>query len=129
MSDRLPFTLWDDLLGLPFAEGARGPQAFDCVGVLFEMQRRLGRSIPDCASNAELLADARRLWTRVTAPQPGDAVLLYSSEPAWHLGIVTDISPKPWFLHAYPKTGVIRSRLDRFPWKNQIEGYYRWTQS
>lgn len=129
MISPLPVTLWQHLLGLPFAEGGRGPEALDCVGLLLEMQRRLGNTIPDCASDVSLLADARQHWTRVDAPQPGDAVLLYSHDPAWHLGVVTDISPKVWMLHAYPKAGVIRSRLDRFPWKNQIEGYYRWTQS
>jgi cell wall-associated NlpC family hydrolase len=47
--------LYADLLGKPFADGGRGPDSFDCVGLAIEVQRRRGLDIPDfVSSQAEL---------------------------------------------------------------------------
>jgi cell wall-associated NlpC family hydrolase len=123
MSGCLPSALWLDLLGKPFREGARGPDAFDCVGLLIEMQRRLGRVVPDWSSDPLVLASALARWERVRVPDPGDGVLIYSVNPQWHVGVV---SGGGCMLHAHPDRGVARERIDAFPWHKRIEGFYRW---
>lgn len=35
-----------DLLGKPFAWGARGPDSFDCLGVVYEVLSRAGIAVP-----------------------------------------------------------------------------------
>ena len=126
MSDCLPESIWRDLLGRPYAEDARGPEQFDCVGLFLEIQRRLGRAVPPYPSDPMLVPAARKQWERVETPAPGDAVLIVSHDPPWHIAVVLETEPQPWMLHSNSAMGVVRSRMDRFPWRNQIEGYYRW---
>ena len=120
----LPLNLWIDLLGKPFADGGRGPDAYDCVGLLLEVQRRMGRSLPAWGSHARNLPGALARWELTDDPQPGDGILIRSSDPAWHIGIVCGDNH---MLHANPDAGqVVRERYNSFPWQNRIEGFYRW---
>jgi cell wall-associated NlpC family hydrolase len=123
MSKLIPAALWLDLLGKPFREGARGPDAFDCVGLMIEMQLRLGHPIRNWGSHARLLATGKKEWERVADPQPGDAILIYSDDPPWHIGTVCGGG---YMLHALPGAGVARERYNAFPWHKRIEGFYRW---
>lgn len=36
-----------DLVGLPYRDGGRGPDAYDCYGLVIEIFRRAGKSMPD----------------------------------------------------------------------------------
>jgi cell wall-associated NlpC family hydrolase len=119
----LPSALWFDLLGKPFASGARGPDAYDCVGLLIEIYRRMGITVPEWGSHVRELASARGLWMSVTEPIAGDAVLLRSDDPPWHVAVVTG---EGWMIHAHPASGVVRERYNAFPWQARIEGFYRW---
>lgn len=116
--------LWLDLLGKPFRDGARGPEAYDCVGVFLEIQRRLGRDIAAWGSHTRLLAAAKEQWALTAAPEPGDGILLHSINPPWHIATVCGHG---YMIHAHPDCGsVVRERYNRFPWHNRIEGFYRW---
>lgn len=119
----LPNTLWLDLLGKRFEDGARGPDTFDCVGLLLELQRRLGNDVPAWGSHARELAGAMARWERVEDVQAGDGILIYSDSPPWHIGVVTG---EGWMIHAHPSCGVVRERYNSFPWQARIEGFYRW---
>lgn len=123
MSATLPASLWIDLLGKPFQEGARGPAAYDCVGLLLELQRRLGIAAPEFASTPAQLAPALAYWERVSDPQPGDGILLRSDDPPWHVAVVCGGG---YMIHAHPSCGVVRERYNAFPWHKRIEGFYRW---
>jgi cell wall-associated NlpC family hydrolase len=48
----------NDLVGLPFSRGARGPAAFDCWGLVLEARRRLGLPLPPDFPSGELSPDA-----------------------------------------------------------------------
>ena len=120
----LPYSIWSDLLGKPFCSGGRGPDAFDCVGLLIEVERRLGHPIRNWSSHARFLASAKNEWERVTDPQPGDGILIYSTDPPWHVAVVCGGG---FMLHVNRDAGqVTRERYDAFPWHKRIEGFYRW---
>ena len=121
----LPYIFWCDLLGKPWRKDARGPDAYDCVGLLIEMLRRLGFTIPAYASDIGAIDLALFDWELVTDPQPGDAILIRSLNPRWHIGVV---SGPGWMLHSREGAGVLRERYNVFPWQARIEGFYRWRQ-
>jgi len=122
----LPASLWIDLLGKPWRKDARGPDAYDCVGLLLEIARRLGYLIPAYASTVSELDLARTHWEPTTDPQPGDAILVHSADPRWHVGVV---SGGGYMLHSTQDIGeVVRERYNSFPWQARLEGFYRWKQ-
>lgn len=118
----LPTSLWFDLLSKPFRDGARGPDAYDCVGLMLEVERRLGVELPPWGSHAREMAGALAHWTPVTDPQPGDGILFESDDPPWHIGVV---GGGGYMIHAHPSCGVARERYNTFPWQNRIRGFYR----
>lgn len=118
-----------DLVGKPFAEFGRGPQSYDCYGLVLEVSRRLGRPFPDygslpAASEGAIrrIEERRGELSHVTAPDVGDVILMAVSAPGRpdHLGIVTEPG---WFLHALPRRGACLSRISL--WTPFILGFYR----
>jgi cell wall-associated NlpC family hydrolase len=103
-----------DLLGLPFERGARGPDSYDCYGLVREMFRRAGIDVPDFASPGtieeieELISDEARKWRRVPIGTPG-AVLTFRVEGLGaHVGYMLG---NDRFIHAWEATGVTTERL------------------
>ena len=121
----IPYSLWADLLPKPWREDARGPDAYDCVGFFLEIERRLGFPVPAYASEVDAVALAVADWELVTDPQPGDAILIRSLNPRWHIGVVCGDG---YMLHSREGAGVANERYNSFPWKARIEGFYRWKQ-
>jgi cell wall-associated NlpC family hydrolase len=88
--------LYADLLDKPFREGARGPSAYDCVGLASEVLERLGRKLPPFVSDiAELhrqlaaggaLEDSRR----IEHPVAGCVALVRMVDDERHVGIMVD---------------------------------------
>lgn len=124
---------YDDLIGLPFEENGRGPAFYDCYGLALEVNRRLGKEIPDYAILVAHIVESiqqevdkhKHEFTRVSEPEPGDIVLI-RSEPGVgdHFGVIVE---RGAFLHASARTGdVHRVRLDHPFYKNRIEGIYRY---
>lgn len=121
----LPFFLYGDLLTTPYVRGGRSFAGLDCVGVFLELQHRLGRTLPAFESDPSIVAAARGDWTRVDTPEPGDAILIYSSDPRWH--VATVISPFQ-MIHGKEAAGVVVERYDSPEYSRRIEGFYRWKQ-
>ena len=136
----IPYSLWADLLPKPWRKDARGPDAYDCVGFFLEIERRLGFPVPAYASEVDAVALAVADWELVTDPQhsgssrtgpgpwgeqPGDAILIRSLNPRWHIGVVCGDG---YMLHSREGAGVAKERYNSFPWKARIEGFYRWKQ-
>jgi cell wall-associated NlpC family hydrolase len=121
----LPAGMWLDLLGLPWRKDARGPDAYDCVGLLLEIERRLGYPVPAYASELSELSLAMLRWEPVETPIPGDGILIRSADPRWHIGVVCGGG---YMLHSREGAGVVRERYNSLPWLNRIEGFYRWKQ-
>jgi cell wall-associated NlpC family hydrolase len=126
----LPAALYADLVGKPYAEGARGPAAYDCLGLAIELERRRGLAVPDfVSSEAELhrqLAAGGFLagLEPISAPEAGALVLMRSDHAAKvHLGVMTDAFS---MLHAAEAVGsVVRQRLADTFWKRRVLGFYR----
>lgn len=120
-----------DLIGRPFEFGARGPEAYDCWGLVMAVSRRFGRELPDFGAGCEFDPTAihtvfkrvRTAGRRVGSAQQGDVVTLNYPHPGWmgHVGIV--VAPN-LFLHARSSTGSICERLDAPQWRRRIEGFY-----
>jgi len=132
-SRRLSARLYSDLIGKPYRDAGRGPDAFDCLGLAIEMQRRQGRDVPDFASTIEefhrlyqpgaeghpgILGPAREIPTAV----PGCAVLLRMMGGELHLGTMLDA----WtMLHTQRGIGAACTEsLLRPVWQRRVIGYY-----
>jgi cell wall-associated NlpC family hydrolase len=125
---RLSPRLYADLIGKPFREHACGPQSYGCVGLLLEVMRRLGHTLPAYEHDAGALWVAvgdLGEWEKVAIPQAGDGVLLRSNDPPWHVGVLID--PQT-MIHAHPNAGVVVERIDGALYRRRIEGFYRCTK-
>lgn len=123
----LSAALYSDLIGKPFVDGARGPEAFDCWGVLQAIVRRMGGNPTDFPSDPALLQQAiSDEWQPLERHeiQPGDAILLRSPDPAyvWHVAVVLDGSK---MLHTRAGVGVCTERFDYPLHARRIAGFYR----
>jgi len=115
-----------DLIGVPFQYGGRGPDTYDCYGLLRELMRRDGTVIPDYLSPTDaprilaMFALGLSHWQQAPC-KPGTALLIQAGTFA-HCGYVLD---SMWFAHTWEKSGgVVKERLD--DWKHRIKGSYRY---
>jgi len=114
-----------DLTGRPYRRGARGPDAFDCWGLVLEARRRLGLALPpDIASLDLTRADVRALfhaerpagWVRVE-PRLGAIAL---AEDAAHAGVLVGLR----VLHTQARAGVVAWTLGH--WAANFGGLDCW---
>lgn len=84
----------DDLIGRPWRLGARGPEAFDCWGLVLVLAARCGRTVPPdwCSremtraeQRALMVGESRARTERLAGPVEG--AIAYS-ERAAHAGFV-----------------------------------------
>lgn len=113
----LPRELWQDLIGMPFQRGGRGPDTFDCYGLLLTLFQRQGLSPPTCPApmTEAALRDAYSVliphWHKCPV-HPG-AMLLFNDSGPYHVGVAID---DDLFIHAAERVGqVALDRLSR-PW-------------
>jgi len=117
----------DALIGVPFAYGGRGPDQYDCYGLVMECSRRCGITLPDFgfADNQALVAS----MMGVTMPQwqdtpcaPGAIVLLRVGKWVSHVGYMLDADR---MIHTWDKSGgVTVQRIE--DWKQRIVGFYKY---
>jgi cell wall-associated NlpC family hydrolase len=124
----LSFSLYGDLLGKPWREDARGPDAYDCLGLAIEVQRRRGLAVPDfISSEAELhrqMAAGGFLagCTKLEAAEAGAVALLKTGVNRHHLGIMLD---RYRILHTAEGTkGVVVERILGPLWERRVFGFY-----
>ena len=115
-----------DLIGKNFEFGGRGPDNYDCYGLLMEMFRRNGQEIPDYGSptkGSEIIAimlDRVQQW-RETDKHFGAAMLIRLPR-TMHVGFVL---PHNRFIHTWEKSGGITVERMR-EWERKIVGYYEY---
>lgn len=117
---------YEDLIGVPFEYGGRGPDKFDCYGLIMELYRRSGVALPDFKSPtvqaeiATLMACNNYLWERLEEPEPGAVILFRIGRFYSHVGMYLGGDS---FIHAYQDSGGVT--IDRLSdWHFRIEGFY-----
>lgn len=113
-----------DLIGAPFEYGARGPDSYDCYGLLMEMYKRIGIDVTDYGSSsqgAEIIAmmlSKVHEWGEVKA-RPGCAILI-KLPMSMHVGFLL---PFKKFIHTSRSTGGVTIEYLR-NWERRVLGYY-----
>ena len=126
-------------IGKPFADGGRGPDAYDCWGLVVMVYRDVfGVRIPldyDISAYATL-AVTRAFqsqmenpeWFRLAYPLAPAvvAMAIHPDHPELvnHAGVYVGIGV---VLHTTKPTGAILQRVDDPRIKGRIKGYYAWT--
>lgn len=122
-------------VGLPFEDMGRGPDRFDCWGLVRAvLQERLGASLPalddrygedsDRADLAALVNSQRGPWRPLAEADvgEGDCVLFRVAGHPSHVGVVV---ARGWMLHSRPGTGSVLERWDGPRWRPRVCGFYR----
>lgn len=113
-----------DLVGRPFVMGARGPDAYDCYGLVREMFRRTGKQVPDysterrdVATIAQILSGIRE-WRKVEFA-PG-VMALFQMRTCLHTSFIL---PYDKMIHCWEQSnGVCVERFST--WQGKVIGYY-----
>lgn len=114
-------------IGKPWIAGARGPDAFDCYGLLYWIYpRHYGFQIPEFVGvdAADHLAVRRAMrkeerakeqrwadWQLVATPRDGDAVAMGGAETLNHVGLFLKLPEGSGILHCRIGAGVIFQTL------------------
>ncbi len=119
---------YQDLVGIPFVDGGRTLQGFDCWGLVRYIYQQRGIQLPNYpidpknrdAVHQALVKGAASGWKKVEQPREGDVVLLeLAIGCANHVGVYIGRGD---FIHAYG-TSVVIDRLSH--WQSRIVGFYR----
>lgn len=122
-------SLYSDLIGKPFVLGGRGPDTFDCYGLVAELSHRLGKTIPDY-NRPETIEGVANLYDKyVTAWQPCEAKpgAIAAIRLGRHVQHVAMILPFGELIHTWEKTGGVCKEPVEF-WQRRIVGYYEFKE-
>jgi hypothetical protein len=125
----------NEYIGKEWGLGCVGPDRFDCLGLVREIQdKKYGIKIPEISVDSERLIsviramkghDAWLEWIRIDSPEDGCLVKLYRQAEPDHIGVWVD-ADGGGILHSSRKNGVQFDRpfaLMAMGWE-RIE-YYR----
>lgn len=104
-----------DLLGKTYKNGGRGPDAFDCSGLVYYIFKRAGVTLPATAE------DQGRIGIEVKreAILPGDLVV-FKIKRDFHVGIMLN---EQVFVHASRSKGVAIDNLSLPYWTKSLLGF------
>lgn len=129
-------TWWSDLVGLPYEDNARGPDRFDCWGLVrYVLLRERGIVLPlhdgvetrDIGAVSQQMAAQAALgpFVAVSDPAAFDVVLMTRS-PTTHVpGHVGIMVTSRQMLHVWRRTDSCVVRLDDYRVATRILGFYR----
>lgn len=114
------------LVGTPFRYGGRGPDAFDCYGLVMHIHALRGVELPDFGTPQDRdaipahMATVAMSWKQV-GPGP-HTVVLFRAGRTLHVGYTL---PGDKFIHTWESSGgVVIERLSQ--WAHRIVGYYQY---
>lgn len=118
-----------DLIGKPFLRGGRGPDSYDCAGLVVEVLRRRGIDlvIPDTpVDKGDQLTSMREIlaakWIPVPRAFPG--CLVYFKGLPGHVGVMLSAFS---FIHVADAVGqVCIERLEGSVWPRRFDGFYEY---
>lgn len=124
-------------IGLPYEKGARGPDAWDCWGLLLKVHAeqfdivhpayegvQWGKDRESRTMTADVVNNEARDWLAVTPGEEraGDALTLAIAGNPLHCGIVA--SPG-WMLHSAEDADSSLERYDGMVWRSRVLGIHR----
>ena len=121
---------YSDLLGKRFEYYGRGPDVFDCWGLVREYCKRAGVLLPDHSSTDDpaeqavgIKKDADTYYIKVDEPEIYD-IVLFQVIPRFvtHCGVYVGSGR---FLQVTAKSNVAVEELESPIWKDKIRGFYR----
>lgn len=127
LSKRVDLT---DLIGKPYKEEGRGPDAYDCYGLAIEVCRRYGIILPNYVispNDIEMvhgIATLHHGWVecdRRNPPVPSVMAIKFNRPKINHVGVYIGNGK---FIHIAQDITAHISRIDHPLWKNNIVGYY-----
>lgn len=115
-------------VGIPYSDLGRGPDSFDCYGLIqMVLDREFGIRMDDLHNEKVGHIDPRDLrrrisqTVRVTEPRDGD-ILMFKMPRGWHVGLYVSRSR---MLHTCSPDPSRVSRIDEAPWESRLVGVYR----
>lgn len=115
-----------ELIGVPFVNGGRGPDSFDCYGLIMHLLKEDGIDIPDYISptgGAKIMAifnSEIRLWQE--CKKRHGVILLFKVPGNLHVGYYLG---NDTFIHTWEKSGgVTIERLST--WERRLVGIYEY---
>lgn len=117
---------FEALIGLPYVNGGRGPDCYDCYGLIRELLRRDGITVPDYKSPDDkravvaIFQGELRLWEE-TRLSPG-VILLFRVPGNFHVGYYLGDDQ---FIHTWEKSGGITIEYMN-EWLPRLKGAYRY---
>lgn len=120
----------DDLIGKPYINHGRGPDGYDCYGLVMEVERRMGTDMPDFeykdfrgvleCNSERLLKEGRAV--EIEEPVPGALCLFRNFRGmASHIGVYIG---DDLFIHCHYRRGVCIERFS--PYRMTAAGVYIW---
>jgi len=117
--------------GRPFEYGGRGPEKYDCYGLVKAIYMDNGIDLPEYVSVEDrgliqrMIFDGKRLFEEIDRPEPLSVVAL-AIHPKFvsHIGVIV---PDGRFVHITKNSGVTVERLDSITWARRLRGFYKWT--
>lgn len=125
--DKFIVPKYSDLIGGSFERGARGPEHWDCYGLVREMNARAGIDLPDFLTPGtlekieHLIERKSKSWTKVPFGTVGSTVTMRLRGIGSH--VVYMITPDK-FIHAIEGSGVVVERISLTPYNNAKMGAY-----
>lgn len=122
--------LYIDLIGKPYKVNCAGPDFYDCFGLIYEIYRRMGVTLPDVNDVADSNYDeinievnkAMPLYEKLPKCQPGCIIAFRANKRLiTHVGIAIDHCN---MIHIRKGIGVSVTRFDSPAWQAKLEGYY-----
>lgn len=125
---------WQQYIGKAFAEKGRGPDEFDCWGLVRQVYLdHCGIELPtylekyQSTNDRDILgevigSESREKWSPVDKPASFDVIILRMRGVPMHVGVVT----KPGFMiHCARNIGVVSERYDSLKWRCNVMGFVR----
>lgn len=116
-----------DLVGVPYAHAGRGPDSYDCYGLLIEIYRRQGITLKDyrCPKEQQQMAANMMLgvsndWETVPRQIGSSAWIRIGRFPSHCAYVISDL----FMIHSWEQScGVMIERIR--DWEPRILGYYK----
>ena len=127
---RLDSDLWSDLVGIPYEFRGRGPNSYDCYGLVLTISNRRGIIIPDViystdeAERFRLIAIAEG-WQKTDCKPGAIAVFRNHTGATAHCGVMID---DDCFIHSSEDHGqVVLSKLS-YLFGKRLVGFYEYSR-